>query len=197
MWRAKKFECSSGSLACNGVWLDRQNAHPWPGETLKALALDNSQRLVILGFCKKRSTFWKPAGCSQVQELALRLSAALQTYLQPGQVVASINTWPNWPSKMKATESYHPSHHQNVWADHPKWKQQSHNRSPKCPNWSPNRFTPFADHQEGSKRIKPVNLKVGVLLPNCPEYAVVVLGVSLFSCFCRYCCRCCIFLFHT
>ena len=45
----KKFECLSGSLARNGVWPDRQRTHPWPGETLRALDLDHSQRLVISG----------------------------------------------------------------------------------------------------------------------------------------------------
>ena len=45
----KSLNVLSGSLACNGVWLDRQRTHPWPGETLRALDLDHSQRLVISG----------------------------------------------------------------------------------------------------------------------------------------------------
>ena len=45
----KSLNVLSGSLARNGVWPDRQSAHPWPGETLRALDLDHSQRLVISG----------------------------------------------------------------------------------------------------------------------------------------------------
>ena len=73
----KSLNVLSGSLACNGVWLDRQRTHPRPGETLRA------QRLVILGFCK-RSTFWKSA---------LRFKSLHWDYLRLCRPTCSLDKW--------------------------------------------------------------------------------------------------------
>ena len=124
-WIGLKIWMLPGTLACHGVWLDRQRANPWRGER------STQQRAPKLSMTAQNYWYWKSGS-----------RACTETF---GSSAGPPSAWPS-------------GRHQQV--------------SKKC-KWKQELVTKMEATDSG------LTLKVGVLLPNCPEYAVVVLGVSI------------------